>query len=41
MKGQAATYDGKISADLGTITGTFSQMGHDIPLVLTRVKGTS
>jgi hypothetical protein len=38
MKGQAAIFDGKIAADLNTVTGTFSQMGNDIPLVLTRVK---
>ena len=38
MKAVAAAFDGKISADHATITGTFTQRGTDVPLVLTRVK---
>ena len=36
MQGLGAVYEGKIAADLKTITGTFTQMGNDLPLVLTR-----
>jgi hypothetical protein len=39
MKGQAAVFEGKISADLATISGTLTQMGKDLPLVLTKSKG--
>jgi hypothetical protein len=38
MKGLGAVFDGKISPDLQTITGTFSQNGGNFPLVLSRVK---
>jgi hypothetical protein len=38
MKAQAAQFEGKISEDRNTITGTFTQIGNGMPLVLTRVK---
>jgi len=41
MKGQGASFQGKIAADLATISGTFTQMGKDVPLVLTRATGAS
>jgi hypothetical protein len=34
MKGLAAAFEGKISADLATIEGTFTQAGNSIPLAL-------
>jgi hypothetical protein len=36
LKSIAAVFDGKISADLKTITGTFTQAGNGVPLLLTR-----
>jgi len=41
MKGQGASFQGKIAADLATISGTFTQMGKDVPLVLTKATGAS
>ncbi|MGB8030647.1 MAG: alpha/beta fold hydrolase [Terracidiphilus sp.] len=41
IKGIGATFAGKISADLNSIGGTFTQMGNDLPLVLERVKDES
>ncbi|MBZ5576607.1 MAG: hypothetical protein LAP40_08630 [Acidobacteriia bacterium] len=38
MKGLAAGFEGKISADLMTIDGTFSQGPNSLPLVLKRTK---
>jgi hypothetical protein len=38
MKAAAAAFKGKISADLATISGTFTHGGTDVPIVLTRVK---
>jgi hypothetical protein len=41
IKPIGAAFEGKIGADLGTITGTFTQGGSPLPLVLTRVKDES
>jgi len=41
MKTLAAAFEGKISDDLKTITGTFTQNGSSFPLVLTRMKDTA
>lgn len=41
MKGLAASYTGKIAADLNSMDGTFTQMGNSIPLALKRVKEQS
>ena len=38
MKGVGAIFDGKIASDLKSITGTFTQRGNNIPLVLTPLK---
>lgn len=38
LKGIGAGFDGKVSADLNSIDGTFTQMGKALPLVLKRVK---
>jgi pimeloyl-ACP methyl ester carboxylesterase len=38
MKGAAAVFDGKIAADLKSISGTFAQGPNNVPLVLTPVK---
>jgi hypothetical protein len=38
LKPLAITFEGKIGADLGTIDGTFTQMGNPMPLVLQRAK---
>lgn len=34
-------FEGKISSDLSTVTGTWTQMGNPLPLTLKRVKDTS
>ncbi len=36
LKGLGASYEGTISPDLKTVTGTFSQLGNSLPLVLKR-----
>jgi hypothetical protein len=41
VKGIGATFAGKISANLNSIDGTFTQMGNDLPLLLKRVKDES
>jgi hypothetical protein len=41
MKGQGTSFQGKIAAELATISGTFTLMGKDVPLVLTRATGAS
>jgi len=38
LKGLGITFEGKIGADLGSIDGSFSQMGNAMPLVLQRAK---
>jgi hypothetical protein len=38
MRAQGAEFAGQLSRDLATISGTFTQMGKGIPLVLSRVK---
>jgi len=38
LKGATATFEGKIAADLKSISGTFSQGGGQVPLVLSPVK---
>jgi len=38
LKSAGASFEGKISADLASITGTFTQRDMGVPLVLTRVK---
>jgi uncharacterized protein len=38
VKGIGATFDGKITDGLGSISGTFTQMGTALPLVLERAK---
>jgi hypothetical protein len=38
LNGIGVRYEGKISADLNSIDGTFLQAGNSLPLVLTRVK---
>lgn len=38
LKGIGATFEGKIAADLKSVDGTFTQMGNEFPLMLTRVK---
>jgi pimeloyl-ACP methyl ester carboxylesterase len=40
-KAIAGSFEGKISADLSTIDGTWTQMGNAMPLVLKRVKDQS
>jgi fermentation-respiration switch protein FrsA (DUF1100 family) len=41
MKSIGGSYDGTIAADLGTISGTWTQMGKSFPLVLKLVKNKS
>ena len=41
MKSIGGSYDGTIGADLGTISGTWTQMGKTFPLVLKPVKNKS
>lgn len=41
LKGIGVTYDGKISVDLNSIDGTFTQAGKPLPLLLKRVKDQS
>ncbi len=41
MKTLGAAFDGKISADLKTIAGTFTQNGSSFPLTLSRTKDTT
>ncbi|MGB0066091.1 MAG: hypothetical protein WBP85_16735 [Terracidiphilus sp.] len=38
IKGLGAMFDSKIAADKASIDGTFTQMGHALPLTLERVK---
>jgi hypothetical protein len=38
IKANGSTYEGKLSADLASIDGTFQQGGQSIPLTLKRVK---
>jgi hypothetical protein len=38
IKANGSTYEGKLSGDLGSIEGTFSQAGNSFPLVLKRSK---
>jgi len=38
LKGIGSKFEGKISKDLATIEGTWTQMGNSLPLVLKRVK---
>lgn len=38
LKGLGAAFDGKIAADKNSIDGTFTQMGHALPLTLERMK---
>jgi hypothetical protein len=38
LKGIGAEFEGKISADLSSIDGTFTQMGNPMPLAVKRVK---
>jgi hypothetical protein len=38
IKANGSTYEGKLSADLASIEGTFSQAGNSFPLALKRVK---
>ena len=33
----AATYEGKITGDLKSVEGTFTQAGHEMPLVLKKI----
>jgi hypothetical protein len=40
IPGIGAAFDGKIANDRGSIDGTFTQMGHVLPLVLERAKQT-
>ena len=41
LKGVGTTFDGRISADLSSIDGTFTQMGNRAPLALKRMKDQS
>jgi hypothetical protein len=41
IKANGSTYEGKISADIGSIDGTFKQAGNSFPLALKRVKEQS
>jgi hypothetical protein len=41
MKTLGAAFEGKISADLKTIAGTFTQNGSSFPLTLSRTKDTT
>lgn len=40
MKGLGGGFEGKVSPDLSTIDGTWTQVGNSLPLVLKRVKDT-
>lgn len=41
VKSIAGVFEGKISSDLSTVEGTWTQMGNSMPLTLKRVKDTS
>ncbi len=41
VKSIAGSFEGKISSDLSTVEGTWSQAGNSLPLTLRRVKDTS
>ena len=41
IKSLAVVFEGKIAADLGSIDGTFTQMGSPLPLTLKRIKDQS
>jgi fermentation-respiration switch protein FrsA (DUF1100 family) len=41
LKALGAVFEGKIAADLGSIEGTFTQMGSPLPLTLKRIKDQS
>ena len=41
VKSISGLFEGKISSDLSAIEGTWSQMGHSLPLALKRVKDSS
>ncbi len=41
LKGVGATFEGKIAADIKSITGTFTQGANNVPLVLTPTKDTA
>jgi hypothetical protein len=41
LKGIGAKFEGKISADLSSMDGTFTQMGSPLPLALKRIKDQS
>jgi uncharacterized protein len=41
VKSIAGVFEGKISSDLSTVEGTWTQMGNPMPLTLKRVKDTS